>query len=78
MMIRTQIYIPSHLHQEAKNIAQRKNESLAKLLRELIASGLIKEKTKLQTKSLSSLEGLNISGGLKDISRHMDKYLYDE
>ena len=76
-MIRTQIYIPSSLHQDAKNIAQRKNESLAKLLRELIASGLTKEKSKLQPKSLSSLGNLNITGGPKDISQNMDKYLYD-
>ena len=77
-MIRTQIYIPSSLHQTAKNIAQRKNEPLAKLLRELIASGLIKEKSKLQPKSLSSLESLNISGGPKDLSQNMDRYLYNE
>lgn len=75
-MIRTQIYIPESVHQIAKAIAQKKDESLAKLLRELIVRGLTEEKKRLKKKSLSTLAGLNISGGPKDLSTNMDSYLY--
>lgn len=77
-MIRTQIYIPEELHQKAKIIAKRKEESLAKLLRHLIAKGVIEEKKRLKPKSLSSLTKLNITGGPKDLSSNMDKYLYQK
>lgn len=77
-MIRTQIYIPEYLHQTAKTIAEKKNESLAKLLRRMIARGIKEENKSTKSKSLSSLSKLNITGGPKDLSRKMDKYLYCE
>jgi len=77
-MIRTQIYIPEAIHQEAKVIAKRKEESLAKLLRYLITKGLSEEKKKLKPKSLSLLTKLNITEGPKDLSSNMDKYLYQK
>jgi len=77
-MIRTQIYIPEHLHKTAKNIAEKKNEALAKLLRRLIARGIEEEKKSTKSKPLSSLANLNITGGPKNLSRNMDKYLYGE
>lgn len=77
-MIRTQIYIPDDLHYMAKLIAKRKDESLAELLRCYIAEGLKKEKEKLKPKSLASLAKLNITGGPKDLSSKMDKYLYQK
>lgn len=75
-MIRTQIYVPEPVHQAAKIIAQRQKKSLAELLRRFIIEGLQKEKKKLKPKSLASLTKLNITGGPKDLSSKMDKYLY--
>lgn len=76
-MIRTQIYIPESLHQTAKMLAYQRDESLAKLLRNLIADGIKKEKKKTKPKSLNSLIKLNLTGGPKDLSSNMDKYLYE-
>ena len=76
MMIRTQIYIPEPVHQTAKMLAQYRDESLAELLRRYIVYGIKKEKKKIKNKSLDSLVKLNITGGPKDLSSNMDKYLY--
>lgn len=75
-MIRTQIYIPETIHLAAKTFAQHQDETLAKLLRRLIISGLKKEKKKIKPRSLNSLTRLAISGGPKDLSSNLDKYLY--
>ncbi|MDP3954968.1 MAG: hypothetical protein Q8Q15_01215 [bacterium] len=74
-MMRTQIYIPDTLHQTAKNIAKRKEESLASLLRRFIAKGVKEEEDKIKPKSLTSLAKLNITEGHKNLSSNMDKYL---
>ncbi|OGG03125.1 hypothetical protein A2W14_04650 [Candidatus Gottesmanbacteria bacterium RBG_16_37_8] len=77
-MIRTQIYIPDELHQEAKTIAKINEEPLAKVLRRIITAGIKEERQKLKPKSLSPLTKLNITDGPKDLSSNMDKYLYQE
>ena len=78
IMIRTQVYIPEELHQAVKFVAKRKDESLAKLLRKFIAQGIREERKQLKLKSLSSLSKLNITAGPKDLSRNLDKYLYQK
>lgn len=75
-MVRTQIYIPDFLHQTAKNLAAQRNESLAELLRKFISQGIVQEKKKRRIKTLSSLSGLKIKGGPKDLSKNLDAYLY--
>lgn len=75
-MIRTQIYIPSDLHQTAKMIASKNDKSLAELFRMFIYNGIIEEKKNVKHKSLASLSKLNIIGGPKDLSKNMDKYIY--
>lgn len=75
-MIRTQIYIPEPIHQAAKILARQKEEYLAELLRRLIIRGLVDEKRKMTIKSLASLTRLNITGGPKDLSKNLDKYIY--
>ena len=77
-MIRTQIYIPDELHQAAKTVAKRKDEPLAKVLRKFIAKGIEDERKQLKPKSLSPLTKLDITEGPKDLSRNMDKYLYQQ
>lgn len=77
-MIRTQIYIPDDLHRSAKAVARRGEEHLAELLRRLIDTGIREELKKLKPKTLVSLTKLNITGGPKDLSSNMDKYIYQE
>lgn len=77
-MLRTQIYIPSNLHQAAKLIAERKEEPLAVVLRRFIAKGIKDEKENLKPKSLASLAKLNITKGPKDLSSRIDEYLYQK
>lgn len=74
-MIRTQIYIPETLHQRAQTLARSKKQSLAHLYRNFIAKGLKKE---IHTRDLTSLAKLNLKGGPKNLSRNIDKYLYDK
>lgn len=77
-MIRTQIYIPEEVHYMAKIIAKTKEEPLARVLRNYIAKGIKEEKKKLKPKPLASLAKLNITKGPKNLSRNMDKYLYQK
>lgn len=73
-MIRTQIYIPETLHERAKLLAKRKKQSLANIYRGFIASGL--KTSENRSSDLTSLAGLNIKDGPKNLSRDIDKYLY--
>ena len=74
-MIRTQIYIPEILHNQIKFLAKKQKKPLAEILREFIKKG-IKDQHRIKTKSLGALTKLKITGGPKDLSRNMDKYLY--
>lgn len=78
MMKRTQIYIPETVHQVAKVLASKREEALAELLRRIIVQGIAAEKRKIKAKSLTPLAKLNITGGPKDLSAKMDKYLYGQ
>lgn len=75
-MIRTQVYIPDELHQAAKTIAGRRKEPMAEVLRRFIAKGVREETQGLKQKPLVDLARLKITGGPKDLSKNMDKYLY--
>jgi len=78
-MIRTQIYIPEEIHQETKFLAQKQGKSMAELLRSFITIGVIEEKKKKsKQRSLSSLAKLGIKGGPKNLSKNIDKYLYQK
>lgn len=75
-MIRTQIYIPETIHQETKLLARRKKQPMAELLRRFVIEGVKEEKRKIKPTSLDSLTNLKITGGSKNLSRDVDKYLY--
>lgn len=77
-MFRTQIYIPETVHHEAKTLAHRREETLAELLRRIIIAGLKEEKKKTKPKTLDAVTRLKITGGPKDISEKMDRYLYEK
>lgn len=76
-MIRTQIYIPETLHSQVKLLARRQKKPFAAILRDFIKQGMAK-KQNTGVKSLQTLTKLKITGGPKDLSRNMDKYLFQE
>ncbi len=74
-MKRTQIYIPEETHHKAQVIADANGTSVASLYRCYIEQGLKEEKKKYG--SLSALLDLKFTGGPKDLSKNMDKYIYE-
>ncbi len=77
-MKRTQIYISETTHQEAKTLAQYKNKTLACLFREYITEGIQEERKKTNPNSLKQFSTLGLTGGPKDLSAKMDRYLYQK
>jgi metal-responsive CopG/Arc/MetJ family transcriptional regulator len=74
-MIRTQVYLPTKLHQELKLIAHREKTTVSELVRrgarKVVAEG------QTQTPSpLKNIVGLIKDGGPKDLSENLDYYLY--
>ena len=76
-MIRTQIYIPENMHSRVKLLANKEKKTLAGVLRDFIQQGL-DGKTQSKRNSLERLIKLKITGGPKDLSQNMDKYLFQE
>lgn len=77
-MFRTQIYLPEELHQLAKMEAQKEHESLAEFIRRCLEKGIQEKKAQAKLKHISQLSELGITGGPKDLSKNIDKYLYGE
>lgn len=76
-MIRTQIYIPETLHNQVKLLARKQRKPLAQIIRDFIKQGMVRKQS-AGAKSLQVLTKLNITGGPKDLSKNMDKYLFQE
>jgi hypothetical protein len=82
-MIRKHVLLPLPLNEQIKLVARKDHKSEAELIRELLESGL---QTKYQhTPSVGhALRGLAEIGkqagatGPTDLSKHIDKYLYEE
>lgn len=76
-MIRTQIYIPTTTHQQLKHLAKQRTKPMADVVREFIDSGLQKvAQDQSGKKTLEALSQLHLTGGPKDLSQNLDKYLY--
>lgn len=77
-MIRTQVYLPKHLHQEINIIAKREKKAAAQVVRELLEEGLsIKKKNNNIGKAFIALSKVG-GKGPKDLSDNIDEYLYAE
>ena len=79
--IRTTIYLDEDLYLKAKKKALEERTTLT----DLIKNGLKKEiarknkkKTKSKRNALLELAKLAVTGGPKDLSAHMDDYLYGD
>lgn len=75
-MIRTQVYLPKDLYQQVDIVSRKENKAKAAIIRELLAVGLRKKKSQIKVKE-AFLELAKIAGeGPKDLSSHLDDYLY--
>ena len=55
---------------------RKEKEPMAEVLRRFIVKGVREEAAGLKQKPLTDLTRLKITGGPKDLSKNMDKYLY--
>lgn len=78
IMIRTQLYLPEEEHKILLTLARQRNESMAKIVRRFIKTGLAKEKSidRTGSKVMLAIAGLKLKGGPKDLSSRLDYYLY--
>ena len=80
-MLITQIYLPEEQHAELNRIAKKLDTSMAEIIRKMISFGLKRKIMYVLPKEKNDLWKLadaNISGGPKNLSDNLDKYLYDE
>ena len=76
-MIQKHISLPEELDQKIRERAKRSQESEERVIRELIEQGLKTSKPLSVGEGLRSLANLGIKGP-SDLSRNIDKYLYEE
>ncbi len=82
MMIRTFIYFPEELNREIENLAEDTKRSKATVIREALEEGLtsIKKQKSGGIEALLKIaelgEKINAHGP-KDLSRNLDKYLWE-
>ncbi|OGE09985.1 hypothetical protein A3A60_03870 [Candidatus Curtissbacteria bacterium RIFCSPLOWO2_01_FULL_42_26] len=82
-MIRTQVYLTKDLHQSINEAAKRERKAKAQIIRDTLEEGL-KKRQKSQKNAGDALlelarlgEKLNFRGP-KDLSKNIDKYLYED
>lgn len=77
-MIRTQIYLPENDHKELNQIAKKKKQPMAAIIRWFIKTGLKKEKTidRSGKTVMKRLLDIKAKGGPEDLSSNLDHYLY--
>ena len=76
-MIQKHISLPEELDQKIQERAKLLQASEERVIRELIEQGLKTSKPMSLGESLRQLANLGIKGP-KDLSRNIDKYLYEE
>ncbi len=77
-MIRTQIYLTQDLHREIKSLAEKEKKSQADIIRRALKKGLKRNRSK-ETAGDALLRIARLAGrGPKDLSKNIDKYLYEE
>lgn len=79
-MIRTQIYLPEHLHKQLTQQAKQRKTSLAGIIREFIGVGLKGRAVDDYSgkEAMKAIAQLNFKGAPHDLSTNHDSYLYDE
>lgn len=79
-MIRTQVYLPKSLYQHIDLVAKKEKKAKAQVIREVLEEG-VKGKQGNSGKVLLEIAAMAKKykwKGPKDLSRNIDKYLYEE
>lgn len=77
MLLRKQVLVTPEIDLYIQSLSQEYNKSYSATLRDIIEKTTIKKKaTKPKQDFLSSLVKLQLTGGPKDLSSNIDKYLY--
>jgi metal-responsive CopG/Arc/MetJ family transcriptional regulator len=77
-MIRTQIYLTQELKKELDRLKKIEGKPVGEIIRKILHKAIIADKKKQKGNDLTKLAELNIHGGPKDLSEHMDEYLYGD
>ncbi|OGD61958.1 hypothetical protein A2160_01185 [Candidatus Beckwithbacteria bacterium RBG_13_42_9] len=76
-MQRTQIYLPKDLYEELIFLAKKVKLPMAEIVRKILIKGLEKKEFLAKEENdLIDLADLKLTGGPKNLSQKMDKYLY--
>ena len=79
-MIRTQVYLPKSLYQHIDLVAKKEKKAKAQIIREVLEEG-VKRKQGNAGKVLLEIAAMAKKyqwKGPKDLSKNIDKYLYEE
>lgn len=77
MMIRTQVFLPEKTYQFIKIRALREKKPAAQIVREVLEAGMAKFPRPESEDVWAKLAKLNVKGP-RDLSKNIDKYLYEE
>ncbi len=79
-MIRTQIYLPKELYQEIGLVAIKEKKPKAQVIREVLEKDLKKKRGNAGEflLEIAAMAKKNKWKGPKDLSKNIDKYLYEE
>ena len=80
MMIRTQVYLPKQLYQEVDLVAKEEKKPKAQVIREAIEKDMGKKRGNASKflLEIAAMAKKNKWKGPKDLSKNIDKYLYEE
>lgn len=76
-MIRTQVFLPEETYQYIKIRALREKKPTAQVVREVLEAGITKLPVSEPEDVWTKLADLNVKGP-RDLSKNIDKYLYEE
>lgn len=79
-MIRTQVYLPKELYQTIDLVAKKEGKPKAQVIRDVLEKGM-EQKQKNAGEVLLEIAAMakkNKWKGPRDLSRNIDKYLYEE
>ena len=76
-MLRTQIYLPEDLRQEIDAVARKEKKPAARVIRELLTEGVNNKHKETAGAAMSRLAALKVKGGPPDLSKNLNKYLYE-
>ena len=79
-IIRTQIYLPKQLYQIIDLVAKKERKAKAQVIREVLEEGVQKKQGNAGTAllELAKMAKKYNWKGPKDLSKNIDKYLYEE